>query len=239
MRNAPAGCGGATSGRFTESAVPPAGDEPEQLVRDEVPDLLLRLLRGAADVRGEDDVVEAAQRGLERVALRLRLDREDVDRGARQVPGQDVLAQRGVVDDHPARGVDEDRPRLHQGELVGAEQARVARPAVDVQAHHVGLGQQLVERADPPGVAVGQPVGGVVEDHPQPDGLGDVGQLGADVAVADDAERAAADLVAALGRLVPHAVVHPLGLLGEPARQRDDLGRAPARRRCGCWRTAR
>ena len=40
--------------------------------------------------------------------------------------------------------------------------------------------------ADPTGVAVGQPVGGVVEDHPQADGLADVGQLRADVAVADD-----------------------------------------------------
>ena len=78
-------------------------------------------------------------------------------------------------------------------------------------------------RRHPAGVAVREPVGGVEEDHPQPQRLGDVGQLGADVAVADDAERAAADLVAALGRLVPDAVVHPPGLLGEPAGQRDDL----------------
>ena len=81
--------------------------------------------------------------------------------------------------------------------------------------------EQLVERADPAGVAVGEPVGGVEEDHPQAERLGDVGQLGADVAVADDAERAAADLVAALRRLVPDAVVHPLRssrAAGAPAR---------------------
>ena len=73
------------------------------------------------------------------------------------------------------------------------------------------------------GVAVGQAVRGVVEDHPEPDRLGHVRQLGADVAVADDAERPAAELVAAAGRLVPDAVVHPLGLLDQPAGQRDDL----------------
>ena len=116
------------------------------------------------------------------------------------------------------KGVD---PRV---ELRGAEHARVAGPPVHVDAHHVGLGEQLVEGADPPGVAVREPVGGVVEDHPQAHGLGEVGQLGADVAVADDAQRAAAHLVAALRRLVPHAVVHALGLLGQPARQHDDLG---------------
>ena len=96
----------------------------------------------------------------------------------------------------------------------GAEEPGVARATVDVQRDHVGLGEQLVEGADPTGVAVGEPVGGVEEDHPEAERLGEVGQLGADVAVADDAERAAAHLVAALRRLVPDAVVHPLGLLG-------------------------
>ena len=46
----------------------------------------------------------------------------------------------------------------------------------------------------------------------------------ADVAVPDDAEPAAADLVAAVGGLVPDAVVHAGVLLGQPAGQRDDLG---------------
>ena len=148
-------------------------------------------------MRGQDHVVQAPQRGLELVALRLGLDREDVDRRAGDVAALDAPAQRHVVDDHAARGVDEDRPRPHQRELLRAEQAGVARPPVHVQRHHVGLGQQRLERRHPAGVAVRQPVGGVEEDHPQAERLGDVGQLGADVAVADDAEGAAADLVAA------------------------------------------
>ena len=174
-------------------------------------------------MRGEDHVVEAAEHRLERVALRLGLDREHVERGAGDVAGLDVLAERHVVDDHAAGRVDEQRARLHRRELVRPEEPGVPGPAVDVQRDHVGLGEQRVEGGHPAGVAVREPVGGVVEDHPEAERLGDVRELGADVAVAHDAERAAADLVAALGRLVPDALVHPLGLLRQPARQRDDL----------------
>ncbi len=78
-------------------------------------------------MRGEDHVVEAAEHRLERVALRLRLDREHVERGAGDVAGLDVLAQRDVVDDHAAGGVDEQRARLHPRELLGAEEPGVAR----------------------------------------------------------------------------------------------------------------
>ena len=46
--------------------------------RVEAADVGLRLLGRPADVRGEDDVVETAQGGDERVPLHLRLDREDV-----------------------------------------------------------------------------------------------------------------------------------------------------------------
>ncbi len=92
-----------------------------------------------------------------------------------------------------------------------------------MDADDVGLGQQLLEGAHPPGVAVGQPVGGVVEGDPHTDGLSHVRELRADVAVADDAQGAAADLVAPPGRLVPDAVVHPLRLLGQAAGQRHNL----------------
>ncbi len=56
-----------------------------------------------------------------------------------------------------------------------------------------------------------------------PEVLGQDGQLGADVAVADDAERPAADLVGAVGVLVPDAGVHRRVLLGQAPGQRDDL----------------
>ena len=55
------------------------------------------------------------------------------------------------------------------------------------------------------------------------EGLGDDRQLGADVAVADDAEGASADLVRALRRLVPDAGVECGVLVRQAAGQRDDL----------------
>ena len=73
-------------------------------------------------------------------------------------------------------------------------------------------------------IAQRQLVGRVVEDDAHAEVLGQDGELGADVAVADDAQRATADLVRAVGRLVPDAGVHALVLLGQPAGQRDELG---------------
>ena len=227
-----------------------AVDVRHELGADEGADLLLRLLRRPADVGGQDHVVQPAQRGLERLALPLRLDREHVEGGTRDVAGEDVLAQGHVVDDHAARGVDEQRARLHLLELLVTEEAGVARAPVDVQGHHVRLRQQVVQRRHPLRVAVREPVVGVEVDDPEPDRLGDHGELRADVAVADDPEHPAADLVAAVRGLVPDPVVHPQGLLRQPPRERDDLadheldhapgvgvrrverGHAPARRRC-------
>src|SRR3712207_9126669 len=65
------------------------------------------------------------------------------------------------------------------------------------QGDDVGLGQQLAQRRDGAGVAVRQLAGAVVVDHPHAEGLGQHRELAADVAVADDAQRPAAHLVAA------------------------------------------
>ena len=84
--------------------------------------------------------------------------------------------------------------------------------------------KQLLECFAASCVAERQLVGNVVEVHPHAERLGDDRQLAADVAVADDAERAAAYLVGAFGRLVPDAGVHPGVLVGQMPGQRDDLG---------------
>jgi len=135
-----------------------------------------------------------------------------------------VLAERLVVDDEAAREVEEDAARPHPGELLLAEDAAVAGPPVDVQRHDVALGQQLVQGAAPTRVAQRQPVGGVVEQDPHAERLGEHRQLAADVAVADDAEPAPTHLVAADGGLVPDPSVHVGVLVGQPAGQRDQLG---------------
>ena len=92
-----------------------------------------------------------------------------------------------------------------------------------MQADHVGHAQQLLQRADRLGVAVAELSGAVVVDHPHADGLGQGGELAADIAIADDAERLAADLEAALGRLVPGAGMRGGGAWRDAAHQHDDL----------------
>ena len=76
-------------------------------------------------------------------------------------------------------------------------------PAVHVQGDGLDRLEQLLQGRAAARVPDRQPVGDVVEVHRHAEGLGDDRELGADVAVADDAELAAADLVGALGRLVP------------------------------------
>jgi hypothetical protein len=51
-----------------------------------------------------------------------------------------------LVHDRPAAGVDEDRGRLHGGELVGADHLPRRVVERDVEAHHVGGAQELGER---------------------------------------------------------------------------------------------
>ena len=76
---------GVRVGRLTDSDVLPLVHVVAELAADEPADVLLRLLGRAADVRGEDHVGQAAQRGDERVAAALGLGREHVDRGAGDV----------------------------------------------------------------------------------------------------------------------------------------------------------
>jgi hypothetical protein len=77
----------------------------------------------------------------------------------------------------------------------------------DVQADEVAVAQQLDQAAGRGGVAERQLGQDVVVADLHAEGLGDHRQLRADVAVADDAEGLAADLVAAVGGLVPLAAV--------------------------------
>jgi hypothetical protein len=154
----------------------------------------------------------------------LGLGREDVDGRPGDVPGLDVAAQRRVVHHEPAGQVEEQRTRPHRGELGLAEEAVVAGPPVHVQGDGLYRLEQLVQRGAAPRVADGQLVRHVVEVDGHAQVLGQHGQLGADVAVADDAEPAAAHLVAAGRRLVPRPRVHLRVLLRQPPRHRDDLG---------------
>ena len=175
-------------------------------------------------MRGQDHVRQALQAGDERVARGLRFVGEDVDGGAGEVAAQQMAAQRLVVHHDASTQVEEQAARPHLAELVLAEQAGVPGATVDVEGDRLGNLEQLVQAGTAPGVAEGQLVGHVVEVDPHAQRLGDHGQLAADVAVADDAEGPAADLVRALGRLVPDPGMHGGVLVGQVPGHGDDLG---------------
>ena len=135
-----------------------------------------------------------------------------------------LLPQRLMINDETAAQVEEQAATPHFGELVGAEQAGVAGSPVHMQRDSLGYLQQFVESFAAPSIAERELVGDVVEVDPHANRLGDDRQLGADVAVTDDAQRSASYLMRTLGRLIPDPGVHLRVLVGQMPCQRDDLG---------------
>ena len=115
--------------------------------------------------------------------------------------------QRVEIDHGAAAVVDQERARLHRAQLLLADHAGGLRRLGHMQADDVALRQQLLQLLDRLGIAMAELVGAVVKDHAHANGFGERRELRADIAVADDAERLAADLVAAGRRLVPAAVM--------------------------------
>ena len=187
-------------------------------------DAFLSLARGAADVRREQHVLEADERRLEVALVALGLDREHVDGCAQDVLRFQGRSQRVDVDHGAARGIDEEAALLHAGNLLGAHHFLRVRRLGHVQAHHVGLGQQLVLRGQLACVAQRQLGLDIVEHHAHAQVFGQQAQLGADVAVADDAQCLATHLERVGGALHPAAPMQQCVLLRNAAHQHDDLG---------------
>ena len=187
-------------------------------------DALLGLASGTTDVRREQHVLEADERGLEVTLVTLGLDREHVDGGTQDVLRLQGRSQRVDVDHGAARGIDEEAALLHASDLLGTHHVLRVRRLGHVQAHHVGLGQQLVQRGELACIAQRQLGLDVVEHHAHAQGLGQQAQLGADMAIADDAQRLATHLERVGSALHPAAPVQQCVLLRDAAHQHDDLG---------------
>ena len=172
-------------------------------------------------MRGQDHVVDAAQRRLQRIVVALGLFREHVDRGTAEVPAAQGGGKRIDVDHAAARGIDQVRARLHPRDLRGADHPARGRGIRHMQGDHVGFRQQLVEVDRSTRVAERELGLDVVEQHLHAQCFGQHADLGADVAVTDDAQGLAARLVAARRRLAPAAAVALRGLLRDPAQQHD------------------
>ena len=128
-------------------------------------DVGLRFQRGAADVRGQDDVLEAAQGRFENLVVGLGLLGEHVDGSAVQVLALDGVSKGVDVHAGAAGGIDEDGALLHLGELLGAHHVLGGGQFRHMQGDHVGGGQQLVHGADLAGIAQRQLGDDVIVDH--------------------------------------------------------------------------
>ena len=144
--------------------------------------------------------------------------------------GVERREQRRLVDHVTARGVHQDRAGLHRGQEVGVHEVLGLRRRRYVQAHHVGGGEQLRQRAEADRVELGQPVAGgsaaagpVQAADPHPERGRPLGHGEADRAQADDAQGAAEQPVGlAVGRLRPAALPRVGHVVGDPAVQGQD-----------------
>ena len=158
-------------------------------------DVAAALMRHPGGVLGDDDVVHVQQRMLGRRRLLL----PHVEPGGGEMAAGQRRMQRRLVVDVAARGGDEDRAGLHPGEALGIHQPAAVGGERQVQADHVALGQQLrhlhlagAARRDGRRVDVG-----VAGQHRAGEGeADDLRHPGADIADADQPDRAAAQLPA-------------------------------------------
>ena len=174
-------------------------------------------------MRGQNHIVFICKVRQEFIAAFLRLYREHIHRSARNMTGIQMLLQRVQIRYETAGQIDENRILLHMGELVLTEETGIGLAAIDMQSDHIGLLEQLVQRGATVSIAHGKLLFDVVEHHTHAKRLGDDGKLGADIAVADDTERLASHLVGAGSGLIPHAMLHVMGVRGNAAHQADDI----------------
>ena len=150
-----------------------------------------------------------------RVVGAERLDRENIERGAAEVPALQGRDDRAFVDDAAARAVDEHGAALHCRDPRGIEQILRRSGERDVQADHVGRRHQRVERD---GAHAGTPergVGGielrVVCDHRHADRTGQRRGPPADRAETDEPERLGLHLAAVAERVARPAARGDVG----------------------------
>ena len=116
------------------------------------------------------------------------------------------------------------RARLHPREFGGADHQLGRRRFRHVQGDDVAAGEQRVQPAGMTRVAERELGLDVVVDDVHAERFGHHPDLGADVAVADDAERLAAHFVAAGGGLGPATTVALRRFLRDAAHQHDRFG---------------
>ncbi len=122
-----------------------------------------RLHRLTRHVRRQDHV----RQGVQRTVLGKRLDLGDVKARSGKMPGLDRLDERSLIDDWPARRIDQVRTLLHLCQSFGIDQVARTRCQERVHAHEVGVRKHIVERCHRHAISVSHFLGyvGVIRKH--------------------------------------------------------------------------
>src|SRR5688572_5809335 len=144
------------------------------------------LIGPAQGVRRQDHVVELQ----DRIVRRRRLLLEHVEPGARDAPLGEHPGQRLLIDDRPARGIDEIGGRLHQRQALGIDEMPGLWRQRTIDAQHIGTLEQILQpdQLDPEllrHLLVGERV---VRDEFHVERSGEAEQLRPDIADADRAQ---------------------------------------------------
>ena len=169
-------------------------------------------------MRRDDHVVELEQRAL------VRLLRVDVDRGRSELAGAQRLDQRLLVDELAPRGVDHPRAVGQLGDRVAPEEAARLGRERQVQGQELRRREHLVRALDALDAELAEALLGderVVGDDAHPEAERAPGDLLADAAEAEHAERLALELDPAPGRALPAALLQRRVRLRDVAGERD------------------
>jgi len=169
-------------------------------------------------VRHDQAVVERQQRIVGRDRLRV----GDVERCIRDLARHERVVERRLIDDWAARRIDQDRSGLHARQRPRIDQALGGRRQRDVEAHEIGLRQQVVQvDAHRAQLARGFRLGRIRVQHPHLEAAGTAGYRLADAPHTHDAQRRAVHVLA-------HKQCRPPGLpptrAGEALRLADAPG---------------
>ena len=118
----------------------PAFERRGDLLGDDHTGAVLRLLGRRGEVWRDDDIRRPEQRPV------VRLLREDVDRGARELARFEGGDERLLVDELAAGGIDEPRAVTHACDCSGIDRPACVVVQRQVQREEVGPPQHLVER---------------------------------------------------------------------------------------------
>ena len=208
------------TGMFTAFVTRPPSSAASDLLGDDHARAVLRLVGGGGEVRRHDDIVELEQR------TRVRLRREDVERGARDLAGLQRGDERVLVDELAAGGVDRGARRRASCANAAAsiERARLRRER-RVQREELRRRVDVVGRLDALDAELAEPLDGderVERDDAHAETERAARDLLADAPEAEHAERLAGELDAAVLLALPAALLQRGVRLRDVARERDE-----------------